>query len=119
MLKKASVSQPGHYDLGAGPSSAGVGSVLHAVEYPAASLASSPQVVTPKKSADITLCPWGGSGTKLLGFHRLPGWREPHRSLETKTHRAKFLNLPTTDILVQVTFVEGAALCFLAVYWSA
>lgn len=49
-------------DLGAGPTSAGVRSVLHAVECPAASLVSTPQVVTPKVSADVAQCPWAGVG---------------------------------------------------------
>lgn len=48
-------------DLRAGPSSARVGGVLHAVGCPAASLASNTQVVTPKMSADIAQYPWGGS----------------------------------------------------------
>lgn len=49
-------------DLGAKPSSARVGGVLHAVGCLATSLASSPQVVIPMMSADVAQCPWGRSG---------------------------------------------------------
>ena len=45
-------------DLGAKPSSARVGGVLHAVGCLATSLASSPQVVIPMMSADVDQCTW-------------------------------------------------------------